>query len=90
MDILACPVIFRGWFEGKDLVLRLGLEVGKGWESGRLVVTVRVRGWGIHYGYECPQKDRGMCVCERERVREMSWARLVFKQASAVFLHQFM
>lgn len=64
--------------------------MGKGWESGRLVVTVRVRGWGIHYGYECPQKDRGMCVCERERVREMSWARLVFKQASAVFLHQFM
>lgn len=29
-----------------------------------VIVRVRVRGWAIHKGYECPNKDRNTRVCE--------------------------
>lgn len=58
-DTLTCLYIFQGLFEGSDLVLRLGLELGLGQEvcrdgqghirSMQVLAKIEVQGWVCVY-----------------------------------------
>lgn len=58
-------LIFKGVFEGQDLVLKFGVRFGSRLGSGGLdgMVRVSVRGWGIYDPDKSPHKDISTRTC---------------------------